>query len=116
MRRNDFPDTPRYHRFTSSEGIEYKEGDIVTCYYAGFYKIVGFWDYDSAHLVVIPQVIVDQVYDANGKKKSGRKSCMADSMKQALPEITKDIERIERESKQKIESLTKLKELLTQGK
>ena len=115
MRRNDFPDTPRYHRFTSSEGIDYKEGDIVTCYYAGFYKIVGFWDCDVMDRMV-PQVIADQVYDANGKKKSGRKSCMADSMKQALPEITKDIERIERESKQKIESLSKLKELLTQGK
>lgn len=29
---------PQYSRFTSSEGIDYKEGDIVTCYYAGFYE------------------------------------------------------------------------------
>lgn len=88
------------------DGVTYAKGDYITCYYAWFYRVVGFFrnQFDV-------QVVAEQVYDSNGKKKkAGMVSCHIGFVKKASLAVSETIERLERETRTKIESLRRMQE------
>jgi hypothetical protein len=62
---------------TEFEG--FKVGDMVTCYWLGYYNIIGF----EYHKGILPlQVVVQRIADSNGNKCSGKpRTCIAHSIK-----------------------------------
>lgn len=65
----------------SESGTIFTIGDIVTCYYKGIYKILGFFDYNysdysgSSHHTT--QVAVEQLVTETYKKRRKIESCSA---------------------------------------
>jgi hypothetical protein len=52
-----------------------KIGDIVTSYYSGYWKIIGFFDYDGDNGRKVPQVSLEKICDDTGRKRKVKKSC-----------------------------------------
>lgn len=86
--------------YTNEAGIELNVGDFVTCYFAGYFQITGFYNYKDHMGIDRPQAQVVQLYDSNGNpKKSKEKHCHAEFVELVTTE------RLERELKKEFDDL-----------
>ena len=92
---------PTYFEYTTDKGFLIKAGDIVTCYYSGFFEVVGFYDYLDTYFRTqkIPQVILKPRYDSNGIPRNGKlKSASVEYMALAahcIPKLINDLNKKE---------------------
>lgn len=104
---------PDIKSLTKSNGIQFNVGDLVTCYYKGYYRIIGFsGDVKSKHLSDKEHEehgrfpILVKEYDINGKPSKTKPTCCSiEYLGHYMEAVNASIKTLELNIKQ----LTKLK-------